>query len=73
LAEVIGARVRELIEQTVEEEPVAALGAPSYARVEEHQGYRHRHLERTPGTTMGSTTVAPPRARLFMPTGESRE
>jgi hypothetical protein len=73
LADVIRARVREVIEQTVEEELVAALGAPSYARVEERQGYRHGHLERALGTTVGPTTVALPRARLFTPTGESRE
>jgi transposase-like protein len=73
LADVIRARVREVIEPTVEEEPVAALGAPSDARVEERQGDRHGHRERPLGTTGGPTPVALPRARRFMPTGESRE
>jgi len=73
LADVIRARVREVIEQTVEAELVAALGAASYARVDERQGYRHGHLVRTLGTTVGPTTVALPRARLFTPTGESQE
>lgn len=59
-------RVKAIIEQVLEEELLAALGAPPSARVgETRRGYRHGTRARTVTTSFGPTTIAVPRARLF--------
>jgi len=51
-------RIRATIEDIVEEELEAALGAPKSARVgEPRQGYRHGQRERTLTTSLGPTTI----------------
>ena len=58
-------RVRDIIEQVVDAELAAALGAPASQRVgEQRKGYRHGDRERTLTTSTGPTTFAMPRARL---------
>jgi transposase-like protein len=66
-------RVRDVIQQIVEEEEVqAALGAKPSERVGAgRQGYRHGHRERTLTTSVGATTIAMPRARLQGADGSS--
>ena len=67
-------RIRVWIEELVEAELTAVLGAevserPGVTR----QGYRHGHRERTLSTSLGPTTFQLPRARLESPTGATRE
>jgi transposase-like protein len=67
-------RIRAWIEELVEAELTAVLGAevserPGVTR----QGYRHGHRERTLSTSLGPTTFQLPRARLQSPPGETRE
>ena len=65
-------RVRDVIQQIVEEEVEAALGAKPSERVGSvRQGYRHGHRERTLTTSVGATTIAMPRARLQGADGSS--
>ena len=61
-------RIRDTIEELVNEELDAALGAPKSARVgETRQGYRHGTRQRTLTTSLGPTTIAMPRARVHQP------
>ena len=67
-------RIRDWIEELVEAELTAVLGAevserPGVTR----QGYRHGHRERTLSTSLGPTTFQLPRARLESPGGTRRE
>ena len=67
-------RIRDWIEELVEAELTAVLGAevserPGVTR----QGYRHGHRERTLSTSLGPTTFQLPRARLESPAGTTRE
>jgi putative transposase len=67
-------RIRAWIEELVEAEVTAALGAevserPGPAR----QGYRHGHRERTLSTSLGPTTFQVPRARLQTAEDRTRE
>jgi transposase-like protein len=74
IEQVMRERVRATIEAIVEEELEAALGARRSARVGEHrQGYRHGRRTRTLTTSLGSTTLQMPRARLEQLGGESTE
>jgi transposase-like protein len=73
LSEAIRSRVREFIEQTVEEELEAALGAGRYERLEGRQGFRHGHEDRTIGTSLGPAAISVPRGRLFGEDGSTRE
>ena len=57
-------RIRATIEEIVEEELAAALGAGPSSRVEGRRGYRHGSRERTLTTTLGPATFEMPRARL---------
>jgi transposase-like protein len=69
-------RIRDTIEELVQQELDAALGAVKSARVgETRQGYRHGTRERALTTSLGPTTIAMPRARMRgaeEPSGEWR-
>src|SRR2546427_12726277 len=56
-------RIRATIEEIVEEELAAALGAGRSSRVEERRGYRHGTRERAPTTTLGPADFEKPGAR----------
>jgi putative transposase len=59
-------RVRTVIEAVIESELEAALGAAPSARVgKERRGYRNGRRERQLTTSLGPTTIAMPRARVF--------
>jgi putative transposase len=74
IEEVMRERVRAAIEAIVEEELEAALGASRSARVGDHrQGYRHGSRERQLPTSLGTTALRVPRARLEQPGGETTE
>jgi putative transposase len=67
-------RIRATIEELVNEELDAALGAVKSARVgATRQGYRHGMRERTLTTSLGPTTIAMPRARMRGSEGTSDE
>jgi len=67
-------QVRTWIELIVEEEVAAVLGAASSVRVAEtRRGYRHGTRRRTLTTSLGPTTFAMPRARLFDAGGRTTE
>lgn len=67
-------RIRIWIEELVEAELTAALGAEVSERPGGiRQGYRHGRLARTLSTSLGPTTFQLPRARLQSPAGETRE
>jgi transposase-like protein len=58
-------RIRDTIEELVQQELDAALGAVKSSRVgATRQGYRHGMRERTLTTSLGPTTIAMPRARM---------
>src|SRR5262245_54291239 len=74
IEQVMRERVRATIEGIVEEELEAALGASRSARVgEQRQGYRHGRRERQWTTSLGSTTLQVPRARLEQAEGGTTE
>src|SRR6266511_2168726 len=65
---------RESIEELVEEELDAALGAARSERVgAKRAGYRHGTRERTLTTSLGPTSFAMPRARVLERDGQRRE
>jgi transposase-like protein len=67
-------RIREWIEELVEAELTAVLGAEASERPGvSRQGYRHGHRERTLSTSLGPTTFQLPRARLTSPVGPTQE
>jgi transposase-like protein len=67
-------RIRAWIEELVEAELTAVLGAAVSERLgTARQGYRHGHRERTLSTSLGPTTFQLPRARLQSPTGATEE
>jgi transposase-like protein len=66
-------RIRATIEEIVEEELAAALGAEPSSRVEGRRGYRHGSRERTLTTTLGPATFEMPRARLVSADGARKE
>lgn len=58
--------VQTIIQQVINEELAAALGAPRSGRVgAARRGYRHGSRSRTLTTSCGTATVQVPRARLF--------
>ena len=74
LEELMRGRVQRTIELIVEQELEEALGAASSVRVgEQGAGYRHGHRSRTLSTSMGATTIAPPRARIEGEDGQRHE
>ena len=67
-------RIRAWIEELVEAELTAALGADVSERPgASREGYRHGHRARTLSTSLGPTTFQLPRARLQTPDGDTRE
>lgn len=67
-------RIRETIEDLVQEELDAVLGATKSARVgEQRHGYRHGTRERRLTTSLGPTTFAMPRARIQEADGRRTE
>lgn len=72
IEEAIRARIRDTIETVLEQELEAALGAGPSARVgDARRGYRHGSRTRVLTTSVGSTSVEVPRARLRTPAGSS--
>jgi transposase-like protein len=61
---VIRPAIREAIEQAVETELTAVLGAARYERLRPRLGYRNGTHERAVGTPMGAVPVTVPRARV---------
>ena len=67
-------RIRTWIEELVEAELTAALGADLSERPGAgRQGYRHGHRERTLSTSLGPSTFQLPRARVQTAGGGTRE
>lgn len=67
-------RIRDTIEELVQQELDAALGAVKSARIgEARHGYRHGTRDRTLTTSLGPTTIAMPRARVRGTDGTSDE
>ena len=62
-------RVREAIEDVLEEELLAALGSDRHERTSGRRGYRHGARERTLTTADGTRTLVVPRGRVETPTG----
>jgi transposase-like protein len=74
LEEVMRERIRVTIENIVDEELEAALGAAPSRRVGlVRAGYRHGKRLRTLTTSLGATTIAMPRARIEDDDGRRRE
>jgi transposase-like protein len=74
LEEVLRERIRLTIENIVDEELEAALGAAASQRVGlVRAGYRHGKRLRTLTTSLGATTIAMPRARIEEDDGRRRE
>lgn len=76
LTESLRAMVRGVIETLVAEELEEALGAARYERMvqaEARAGYRHGTRERTVTTSLGTTAVTLPRARVFEADGDDSE
>jgi putative transposase len=74
LEEVMRERIRVTIENIVDEELEAALGAAPSQRVGlVRAGYRHGKRLRTLTTSLGATTIAMPRARIEDDDGRRRE
>lgn len=65
LSEAIRSRVRDAIGEIVNEELDAALGAGSYERTENRQGYRNGSRPRKISTSCGKTAFDLPRGILF--------
>ncbi len=68
----IRGRIRELIEELVEQELTAALGRARYERAGA-AGHRHGHRRRRLTGSFGPVEIAVPRARLRGPDGAERE
>lgn len=66
-------RVRRAIEDVLEEELRAALGAADHVRTPTRRGYRHGTTERTLTTGEGTRTITVPRARLRGADGATAE
>jgi len=63
-------RVRQIVQEIVNEELSVALGAGPHERGERRRGYRHGHLPtREVATSHGVVSVEVPRARIWTPTG----
>jgi len=67
LGELIHAAVRRAIEQAVDDELEAALGAPWYERGGERRGYRNGSRDRTLTGPTGPVKLTMPRGTLFEP------
>lgn len=76
LTEAIRREIRRTVETILQEELEAGLGAKSYERIAQRCGYRNGSEERQFTTSLGKTTLAVPRGRLFPlrdPTGDPQE
>jgi len=73
LGELIHDRVRAAIEQAVEEELAAALGAQRYERTDERCGYRNGSRRRELAVPSGVATLHVPRGVLIDAKGHERE
>ena len=69
LEDFLRARVRELIEEVLQEEVTAAVGPPRSGRQATRRGYRHGTRARTLTLTAGTVEITVPRARLQHPDG----
>jgi putative transposase len=69
LDEFLRARVRELIEEVLQEEVTAAIGPRRSERRVSRAGYRHGTRPRQLTLTAGSVAITVPRARLCHPDG----
>ena len=70
LETLIRGRVREIIDQILEEELASGLGASSHERVADRKGYRHGHRPpRKLLTSFGAVAVQVPRGRVKTETG----
>lgn len=65
LTEAIRGEIRRTVETILQEELEAALGAKAYERIAQRCGYRNGSEERQLTTSLGKTTLAVPRGRLF--------
>jgi len=65
LTEAIRREIRWVVETILREELQAALGAKAYERIAQRCGYRNGSEERQLTTSLGKTTLAVPRGRLF--------
>lgn len=65
LTEAIRGEIRRTVETILQEELEAALGAKAYERIAQRLGYRNGSEERQLTTSLGKTTLAVPRGRLF--------
>ena len=66
-------RVRQAIEEVLDEELEAALGARRHERTDDRAGYRNGKQQRTIVTEHGPTDLEIPRGRLFDDDGGSEE
>lgn len=73
LTDVIRSKVDEVIEQVVEEELAARLGAGPYERTDDRVGYRNGTETRRITTPVGTRELKLPRARLFKDDGGTEE
>jgi transposase-like protein len=73
LTEALRAKIRQFIEQLLEEEIDIMIKAGHYHRSSERTGYRDGEEPPTLGTSLGSSTFSCPRARLFDSEGSRRE
>lgn len=80
LSEAMREEIRRTVETILQEELEAALGAKAYERIAQRCGYRNGSEERQLTTSLGKTTLAVPRGRLFSlrdpeggPQGETTE
>ena len=71
--EFLRARVRELIEDVLQEEVTATIGRARSARTGERHGYRHGSRPRSLTLTAGTVAITVPRARLRHPDGSWTE
>jgi hypothetical protein len=71
LTEHLRGRIAEWLTAILDAEITEVLGTGRYARTGKRRGYRHATRSRTVTTSIGSTTVAVPRGRLFGANGGS--
>jgi transposase-like protein len=73
LDEFLRSRVRELIEEVLQEEVTGTIGGGRSARSRERRGYRHGSRPRVLTLTAGTVAITVPRARLQHPDGSWTE
>jgi transposase-like protein len=73
LDEFLRSRMRELIEEILQEEVQATIGHARHARGRDRRGYRHGTRPRQLTLTAGVVEITVPRARLMHPEGTATE